>query len=247
MRRRHSWPSSRCLRLDSGNPGGPGASAVETVAGIGTALADTEIGRRFDLIGIDPRGVGRSTPQVRCRTDAEFDAFRREPSADYSPAGVARIEDLHRQFVQACVDRVGAEFLASVGTASSARDIDVVRAALGEQQINYLGFSYGTELGAAYAEGQPGRVRAMVLDGAVDPQLDPVASRERQIAGFQKAFDDYAADCAQSPACPLGTDPAQFVNRYHQLVDPLVAKPGYTSDPRGLSYADAITGTVSAL
>jgi hypothetical protein len=87
----------------------------------------------------------------------------------------------------------------------------------------------------------------MVLDGAVDPLLDPMTRRERQTVGFQTAFDDYAADCAQSPGCPLGTDPAQFVNRYHQLVDPLVQKPGYTSDPRGLSYQDAITGTVNAL
>ena len=67
------------------------------------------------------------------------------------------------------------------------------------------------------------------------------------MAGFQTAFDDYAADCAQSAGCPLGTDPAQFVNRYHQLVDPLVNQPGTDSDPRGLSYQDAITGTVNAL
>ena len=102
--------------------------------------------------------------------------------------------------------------------------MDVVRAALGENQINYLGFSYGTELGAAYAEAHPDRVRAMVLDGAVDPSLDPIEESIRQMAGFQTAFDDYAADCAQSPGCPLGTDPAQFVNRYHQLIDPLVTQ-----------------------
>ena len=67
------------------------------------------------------------------------------------------------------------------------------------------------------------------------------------MAGFQTAFNDYAADCARSAGCPLGTDPTQFVNRYHALVDPLVAKPGRTSDPRGLSYADATTGTINAL
>ena len=122
-----------------------------------------------------------------------------------------------------------------------------MRAALGEDQINYLGFSYGTELGAAYAERFGDRVRAMVLDGAVDPSLDPIAETIRQMAGFQTAFNAYAADCAQSAGCPLGTDPAQFVSRYHQLVDPLVQRPGITSDPRGLSYQDAITGTVSAL
>ena len=229
------------------NPGGPGASAVDTVAGMGVALADTEIGRRFDLVGFDPRGVGHSTPELRCRTDAEFDAYRREPNADYSQAGVAHIEALYRDFAKKCVDRIGAEFLANVGTAPTAHDMDVVRAALGENQVNYLGFSYGTEIGAAYAEAYPDRVRAMVLDGAIDPTLDPIEENLRQMAGFQTAFEDYAADCAQSSGCPLGTDPTQFVNRYHQLIDPLVNRPATTSDPRGLSYQDAITGTVNAL
>lgn len=130
------------------NPGGPGASAVDTVAGMGAALANTEIGRRFDLVGFDPRGVGHSTPQVRCRSDAEFDAYRREPMVDYSPDGVARIEQLYKNVAQLCVDKTGMDFLANVGTSSTARDMDVVRAALGEQQINFLGFSYGTELGS---------------------------------------------------------------------------------------------------
>jgi pimeloyl-ACP methyl ester carboxylesterase len=229
------------------NPGGPGASAVDTVASMGAALADTGIRRRFDLVGFDPRGVGHSAPEVRCRTDAEFDAFRREPLADYSPAGVAHIEDLYRRFATACLDRMGPEFLANVGTATAVRDMDVVRSALGEHQINYLGFSYGTDLGATYAERFPDRVRTMVLDGAVDPTLDPTQKLIRQMAGFQRAFEDYAADCAQSEGCPLGTDPAKFGNRYRQLVDPLVARPGFTSDPRGLSYQDAIIGTGNAL
>jgi pimeloyl-ACP methyl ester carboxylesterase len=229
------------------NPGGPGASAVDTVASMGASLADTDITRRFDLVGIDPRGVGHSTPELRCRTDAEFDAYRADPMADYSPAGVAHIEAIYRQVADECAQRMGTDFLANVGTATSARDMDVVRAALGDNQINYLGFSYGTELGAAYAEQYPDRVREMVLDGAVDPSLDPITDSVRQMAGFQTAFTDYATDCAQSPGCPLGTDPAQFVDRFHQLVDPLVTRPGPTSDPRGLSYQDAMTGTVDAL
>lgn len=229
------------------NPGGPGESAVDTVAGMGAALADTELLKRFDLVGIDPRGVGHSTPQLRCRTDAQFDAYRAEPMADYSPAGVAHIEALHRRFAAQCLDRMGADFLANVGTAAAAQDMDVVRAALGEEQINYLGFSYGTRLGAAYAQRYPDRVRAMVLDGAVDPSLDPVTASLNQLAGFQGTFDKYATDCAESTGCPLGTDPAQFVDRYHQLVDPLVHQPAAASDPRGLGYQDAITGTGRAL
>ncbi|WP_299556880.1 alpha/beta hydrolase [uncultured Mycolicibacterium sp.] len=229
------------------NPGGPGVSAVDTVVSMGEALAGTELTRRFDLVAFDPRGVGHSTPQLRCRTDAEHDADRRDPMVDYSPAGVARIEALHRDFAARCVERMGLAFLANVGTANAVTDMDVVRAALGEEQISYLGFSYGTQLGTAYAGRYPHRVRVMVLDGAVDPTLDPITRMVNQMAGFQRAFDAYAADCAKSADCPLGTDPAGFVARYRQLVDPLVSRPGYTSDPRGLSYADAITGTGNAL
>src|SRR6516164_640748 len=99
------------------NPGGPGASAVDMVAGMASDMEGTDIARDFDLVGFDPRGVGHSTPQLRCRTDAEFDAFRRDPLVDYSPAGVAHIEGLYRQLAQQCVDRMGTGFLANAGTA----------------------------------------------------------------------------------------------------------------------------------
>ncbi|MEZ0363402.1 alpha/beta hydrolase [Mycobacterium sp. pUA109] len=229
------------------NPGGPGASAVDTVAAMGASLAKTPVGSHFDLVGFDPRGVGHSTPELRCRTDAEFDAFRREPMVDYSPAGVAHIEGIYQQLAQECANRMGLNFLRNVGTVAAARDMDMVRQALGEQQINYLGYSYGTELGTAYLERFAEHARAMVLDGAIDPSVDPVTENINQMAGFQVAFNDYAADCAKSAACPLGTDPAQAVTRYHQLVDPLALRPAATKDPRGLSYADAITGTINAL
>jgi pimeloyl-ACP methyl ester carboxylesterase len=229
------------------NPGGPGASAVDLVVNIADALSDSPITEHFDLVGFDPRGVGYSTPELRCRTDAEFDAWRREPMVDFSPAGVAAIEGLNRMLAQQCRDRMGAEFLAGVGTASAAKDMDAVRQALGEDQINYLGFSYGTELGTAYLQRFPDRVRTMVLDGAIDPTESAIDSLVNQMTGFQVAFTDFAADCAQSSDCPLGTDPAQFVSRYHQLVNPLATTPAATADPRGLSYADALTGTFNAL
>jgi pimeloyl-ACP methyl ester carboxylesterase len=229
------------------NPGGPGASAVDLVVNLSDVLSDGPVTEHFDLVGFDPRGVGHSTPELRCRTDAEFDAWRRDPMVDYSPAGVAAIEQLNRSLAQQCLDRMGKAFLAGVGTASAAQDMDAVRQALGEDQINYLGFSYGTELGTAYLQRFPTRVRAMVLDGAIDPTENPIDSLVKQMAGFQVAFNDYAADCATSSDCPLGTDPAQFSNRYHQLVDPLVAKPALTADPRGLGYADALIGTFNAL
>jgi len=229
------------------NPGGPGESAVDVVAGMAASFADNEITRHFDLVGFDPRGVGHSTPEVRCRTDAEFDAFRREPLVDYSPAGVAHIEDLYRQYAAECLNKVGAQFLANVGTVNVARDMDVIRQALGDAQINYLGYSYGTQLGTAYAQAFPQNIRAMVLDGAVDPKLDAVEKDVRQMASFQQAFTDFAQQCATAPDCALGTDPSKANDRYHALVNPLVAKPGPTLDPRGLSYQDAITGTANSL
>lgn len=229
------------------NPGGPGASAVDTVAGMGRALAGSPINEHFDLVGVDPRGVGHSTPALRCRTDAEFDAWRREPMVDYSPAGVAAIEARYRQYAQQCADRMGPAFLAGVGAVDAARDLDTVRQVLGDEQLNYLGFSYGTQIGTAYLEQFGPHVRTMVLDGAIDPAVPPMEETIRQNAGFQEAFNTYAADCARSADCPLGQDPAQWVNRYHQLVDPLVQQPGRTADPRGLSYSDAILGTGNAL
>jgi pimeloyl-ACP methyl ester carboxylesterase len=229
------------------NPGGPGASAVDMVAAIGPQLAGSEVSRRFDLVGFDPRGVGHSTPALRCQSDADFDAYRRDPMVDYSPQGVAHIEQVYQQQAQRCLARNGPAFLENVGTASVARDMDAVRQALGDDQINYLGFSYGTELGTAYVERFGDHVRSMVLDGAIDPSVGPIDENVSQEAGFQTAFNDYAADCARSSDCPLGTDQAQWVTRYHQLIDPLVTKPAPTSDPRGLGYSDATTGTINAL
>ena len=141
---------------------------------MGAALADTDIRRRFDLVGVDPRGVGHSTPQLRCRTDAEFDAYRREPMADYSPAGVAHIEDVYRQFAQDCTERDGQRrsWPTSAPRRRPATWTSCERP-WGRTRSTTSGFSYGTEIGAAYAEAYPDRIRAMVLDGAVDPSVDP--------------------------------------------------------------------------
>ena len=224
-------------------PAGPGSTRP-----IGTVEAlPAEIRQRFDLVGFDPRGIGSSTPAVRCNSDAEADAARADPQVDYSPAGVAHIEDTEKKFVQRCVDRMGKDFLANVGTASVVKDLDALRAALGDDKLTYIGYSYGTLIGSAYAEAYPDKVRAMILDGAVDPNADPMQADVDQFAAFQKAFDDFAKDCAKNARCPLGTDPAKAVDVYRSLVDPLVAKAAPTQDPRGLSYGDAITGTMDAM
>lgn len=228
------------------NPGGPGESGVEAAASLVPTLPQS-VRDRFDLVGFDPRGVANSTPSVWCNSDADNDRLRADPQVDYSPAGVEHIEKETKEFVQRCVDKMGKDFLENAGTANVARDLDSMRTALGDEKLTYLGYSYGTRIGSAYAEAFPDKVRAMILDGAVDPNADPIEADLRQAAAFQQAFNDYAADCAKSPDCPLGTDPAKAVEVYRSLVDPLVDKPAKTKDPRGLSYSDAIVGTILPL
>ncbi|BBZ40144.1 alpha/beta hydrolase [Mycobacterium conspicuum] len=235
------------------NPGGPGESGIEAALGVVQTMPK-RVRERFDLVGFDPRGVGASRPAVWCNSDADNDRLRKEPNVDYSPAGVAHIEDETKQFVGRCVAKMGKNFLRNIGTVAVARDLDAIRAALGDDKLTYLGYSYGTRIGSAYAEAFPQHVRAMILDGAVDPNADPVEADLRQAKGFQDAFNNYAADCAKKPSCPLGTDPDKANTVYHSLVDPLVdpnnpmlGKPVPTNDKRGLGYSDAIVGTIMAL
>ena len=205
------------------NPGGPGESGIEAALGVVQSLPQ-QVRERFDLVGFDPRGVAASRPAIWCNSDADNDKLRTETQADYSPAGVAQIEDETKAYVGRCVAKMGKKFLANVGTDNVARDLDTIREALGDSKLTFLGYSYGTRIGAAYAEAFPKNVRAMILDGAIDPNADPVESDLRQAKGFQDAFDNYAKDCAKSPTCPLGTDPAKAVDVYHHLVYALVDK-----------------------
>src|SRR6478609_245608 len=230
------------------NPGGPGESGVELAASLAPTLPQS-LRERFDLVGFDPRGVAKSAPAVWCNSDADNDRLRADPTVDYTPEGVAHIEKENKEFVQRCVDKMGKEFLANLGTANVAKDLDAIRAGLGDEKLTYLGYSYGTRIGALYAEAYPDKVRAMILDGAIDPNADQIEEGIRQAAAFQKAFDNYAADCAKNtPDCPLGTDPAKAVEVYKSLVEPLVKNPAKTQDdPRGLSYSDAIIGTILSL
>jgi pimeloyl-ACP methyl ester carboxylesterase len=125
--------------------------------------------------------------------------------------------------------------------------MDVLRSALGDPKLTYLGYSYGTRIGSTYAEEFPGNVRAMVLDGAVNPASDPIADNIGQMAGFQKAFDAFAQWCAGRPNCPLGQQASDSVKSFLGLVQPLIDKPATALGDRKLSYADAMTALVEAL
>ncbi|MGB3484706.1 MAG: alpha/beta hydrolase [Mycobacterium sp.] len=228
------------------NPGGPGESGIEAAFGLIPTLPP-EIRERFDFVGFDPRGVSSSSPALWCNSDADNDRQRAEPLIDYTPEGVEYLNKQTEEFVQRCVDKMGEDFLANMGTDNVARDLDRIREAVGDEKLTFLGYSYGTRIGSTYAEQFPQNVRAMILDGAIDPNADPVEADIAQAAAFQSAFDDFAADCAKRADCPLGTDPAKAVAVYKDLLAPYQQKPAPTQDPRGLSHFDATTATIMAL
>jgi len=178
------------------NPGGPGASGVEFVRQ-GATIFPVELRERFDLVGFDPRGVNSSTA-IRC-----IDNLDDHNALDPSPDDAAELEALvesARAYADACASRNDAT-LPYLSTDAVARDLDLIRAAVGDEQLTYLGFSYGTLIGALYAERFPDHIRAMALDGAVDPSLDLEAFRAGQAEAFEGALTSFLRDCAKRSDC----------------------------------------------
>lgn len=183
------------------NPGGPGESGVTFIRENARSFGDA-LQSRFDLVGFDPRGVGRSNP-VRCSGSPQL---VRQVVADppQTPTEVDRQVAAVKAYVAGCVARSGAD-LPYLGTENAARDMDVLRAVLGDQRLSYVGFSYGTYLGAIYADQFPKNVRAMVLDGAEDPNRPAAQENLEQAQGFETALRAFATDCVRRPGCPLGS------------------------------------------
>jgi pimeloyl-ACP methyl ester carboxylesterase len=207
------------------NPGGPGGSGYDfpvQVAGRMSGLL-----QRFDIIGFDPRGVKRSEP-VKCFSDADLDAnfgFQPDPVSD---ADFQSWVDLNTRMGNDCQSKYGKD-LSLFSTWQAAHDIDAIRIALGEDKVNYLGFSYGTLLGAVYAQLFPKNIRAMTLDGAVDPTESYQDAAEGQAMGFERAFADFTTWCkGHASTCAISADPrGAVVNAVNSaLTSPVVAKDG---------------------
>ncbi len=226
------------------NPGGPGGSGVGMAAGLGTALD----GFVFDIVGFDPRGIGASTPKLDCLTPSEEAAEVAEAESATAVRSAEETEQEARDYITKCVERSGGvEVLANAGTRDVARDMDVLRAVLGESKLNYLGLSYGTRIGTTYAELFPRSVRAMVLDGVMDPNQSVPDAQVAQSATFQRAFEAYAADCAKAADCPLGTDPTKATAAFQALARPLVENPVPAGKDRTLTHAKAVEAVTYAL
>jgi pimeloyl-ACP methyl ester carboxylesterase len=184
------------------NPGGPGGSGVSYALQARKVVSAT-VRARFDVVGFDPRGVGGSVPAVRCLTGPQFDKYFATSDNPLSNAQLAAVVAQSKLFARGCEQRSGA-LLPYVGTRDAARDMDVLRAALGDAKLTYLGKSYGTYLGAWYAQLFPSRVRALVLDGAVSPDESAFSMNVVQAQGFEVALRSFTADCVRRSACPLG-------------------------------------------
>ncbi|WP_245647299.1 alpha/beta hydrolase [Microtetraspora niveoalba] len=184
------------------NPGGPGGSGVDYARAARSVLSE-KVRSRFDVIGFDPRGVGESSP-VRCMSGTDLDAYVSLDASPDTPAEVTALEEGSKAFAAACGAKA-ARLLPFVGTADAARDMDVLRGVLGDSGLTYLGKSYGTHLGAVYADLFPKKVRALVLDGAVDPSVPALKSNETQAVGFEVALKAFLEDCFEDGACPFSS------------------------------------------
>lgn len=227
------------------DPGGPGASGVDRVRGA-TSFVPPAVLERYDIVGLDPRGVGRSDP-VRCLSDTETDRFIAMDATPDNSAEAAALDAEARLFAARCQQRAGA-LLGHVSTRDVARDVDVLRAALGDEKLHYLGESYGTFIGATYAELFPQRVGRLVLDGALDPELGPVARDKAQAVGFDVALRSFTADCVRRSDCPLGTTDVQAgVRRVANFLDGVDARPLPGTGDRQLTQSLALLGVAYPL
>ena len=185
------------------NPGGPGGSGVDYAMAAGVVVSPP-VRAAFDVVGFDPRGVARSAP-ITCLTDEQLDALMGSDPTPDDAAEEKAGEDLLKGFAQAC-ETNAPQLVGHVSTVEAAKDMDVLRAALGEQTLTYLGASYGTFLGATYAALFPDRVGRLVLDGAIDPNLTALEMGLGQASGFERATRAYVEDCVAGGDCPLGSD-----------------------------------------
>jgi pimeloyl-ACP methyl ester carboxylesterase len=226
------------------NPGGPGGSGVEFAIEAHSAF-DAPIQESFDIVGFDPRGVGQSDPLV-CTDTAGLDEFISADVDPDDPESVAAYEALVEDLGDGCL-ATNPELAQHVTTVEAAKDIDVLRALVGDDELYYFGGSYGTFLGATYAALFPEEVGRLVLDGAMDPEIADLQNRLRQAGGFQRAFDDYAADCVANE-CELGGSVEEIEQIVAGLFDAALAEPIPTGDPdRPLTRTLAFGGVIAPL
>jgi pimeloyl-ACP methyl ester carboxylesterase len=244
IRLRTASPATRLGSLVL-NPGGPGGSGVAYARGA-EAVVDDPVRARYDIVGFDPRGVGASAP-VHCLSGQQIDLYTTTDGTPTTPAAVAQQVAVSKMFAAGCATK-SPKLYGHVGTPNSARDVDILRAVLGDKTLNWLGASYGTFLGATYAELFPTRVGRMVLDGAIDPTLTNNQLALGQAKSFDLALRRFVASCDKQRDCPLPTTSIQAgIARIQTLFLSLQKKPLSTGGGRPLTSALAMNAVLSYL
>jgi pimeloyl-ACP methyl ester carboxylesterase len=231
------------------NPGGPGGSGYDFVQQSVNYAVDSTLQQNYDIVGFDPPGVGHST-EVKCYDPKQMDSYLYDitPGTVGSDAWIAAQEKLATQFGQACKKNTGA-LLDNVDTVTAARDLDLLRAVLGDKKLTYLGYSYGTYLGTIYAKLYPKNVGRMVLDGALDPAASNFEVTKVQSEGFESALRAYLQDCiTNNKQCPFKGDTVDSaMQTIGNLLASVQASPIRNSDGRELGANSLLTAIIYPL
>lgn len=229
------------------NPGGPGSSGYDWVKESSQFLGTKKLRENFNILGFDPRGVGRSS-SVKCLNDAEYDEFLYGVSGFElgSDEDLAAARDAIKTFGEKCLENTG-DLLGHVDTVSAAKDMDLIRAVLGEEKLNYLGYSYGSLLGTTYANLFPDRVGQFVLDGAIDPTVSDEEQALFQIQAFEKSLRAFLENCEQFRDCPFSGFVEGDLKTIQEFFLELEERPLPTESGRELTIWAAVTGLIMPL
>lgn len=229
------------------NPGGPGASGYDLVKENLDYATDETLQAAYDIVGFDPRGVGRSSAVTCLDAEAMDEYLYGIPTAARgTDAWISELETAADEFGAACQEQTGA-LLGHVDTVSAAHDLDLLRAILGDTTLNYLGYSYGTFLGATYAGLYPDKVGRMALDGAVDPSTSNFDVTRIQAQGFESALRAYLADCLASSSCPFAGTVDESMATIRALLDSVDVHPITAADGRQLGSSALLTAIIYPL
>jgi pimeloyl-ACP methyl ester carboxylesterase len=228
------------------NPGGPGASGTDYVANSAKSFA--KLREHYDIVGWDPRGVGQSS-QVVCLDAGDMDDYLFNVE-DYGKPGskewFKKTQDENKSFGKACQENTG-DLLKHVDTISTVHDLDMLRGVVGDKKLNYLGFSYGTYIGARYADEFGSHVGHMVLDGAMDPGASNADVVEAQTGGFEKALRAYLESCIGTPKCPFQGSVEDAEHDVHKLLERTEKHPLTGSDGRKVGQSTMLTAIITPL
>lgn len=250
LKRRESNDPAKRLGTLVMNPGGPGGSGLDSLSSDNLGYFFTpEVREYYSILSFDPRGVGASKPTIKCRTPQQLDADNAAYYDVLTPEGRKQALAETKRLGQEC--QAGSpEMIRYASTENTARDLDILRAVVGDERLNYLGYSYGTYLGAIYADLFPNRVGRFVLDGVLDPTSNINEVAALQAGGFEASLREFSKQCQKYHAdeCPLHGGEAAGMKQIRALLATLVTTPMPTDDPsRQLTVSLALTGMIGSM